>query len=69
MCNTTNRNREGEYDSLDILKVFLAYLVLLRHIGQIYFEDFSAFRMFINEHNFSGCPVPIFFTLSGFLFF
>lgn len=68
MCNTTNRNREGEYDSLDILKVFLAYLVLLRHIGQIYFEDFSAFRMFITN-TISPVAVPIFFTLSGFLFF
>lgn len=67
IMNNISRNRGG-YNSLDILKLSLAYLVLLRHIGQSYFEDFSLFRMIITN-TISPVAVPIFFTISGFLFF
>lgn len=66
--NNVNKNRGGGYDSLDILKISLAYLVMLRHIGQSYFGDFSVFRMIITN-TISPIAVPIFFTISGFLFF
>lgn len=57
----------GGYTQLDVLKFLLAILILLRHCGQGLFEPSSMFMRIMNVV--SPLGVPIFFTISGFLFF
>lgn len=57
-----------EYANLDYLKLVLAYLVVLRHCGQAFFPDFSAYRVVVTN-SISPIAVPCFFVISGFLFF
>lgn len=56
------RNKESTrrgYDTLDILKLILAFIVLLRHVGQIFFDDHSAFRA-VMTNTISPIAVPVF---------
>ena len=60
--------RENEQCSIDMLKLFLAILVVLRHCGQIFFESNSRFY-YIVTNTISPIAVPTFFIISGFLFY
>ena len=55
------------YFQLDVLKFILAILILLRHCGQSLFESGSLFMRIMNIV--SPLGVPLFFAISGFLFF
>ena len=69
-CNT----HINDYDSiktfynLDILKIILAYLIVLRHAGQSFFEPDSLFY-YVITNTISTIGVPLYFIISGFLYF
>ena len=60
--------RQNYYYALDILKVMLAIVIILRHCGQSFFDVGSAFNIILTN-TLSPLGVPSFFALSGFLFF
>lgn len=60
--------RGGERNSLDLLKFVLAIIVVLRHCGQIYYSTDDIFVKIITN-TISPIAVPIFFVISGYLFF
>lgn len=60
--------RQNYYYALDILKVMLAIVIILRHCGQSFFDVGSAFNIVLTN-TLSPLGVPTFFALSGFLFF
>lgn len=63
-----NQLIRGGYTGLDFLKICMAYLVVLRHCGQSYFEMDSLYFLAITNC-LSTIAVPMFFVISGFLFF
>lgn len=61
------KNRGG-YGNLDILKLALAILVMIRHIGQNFFRDNIFWRVYI-INTISTIGVTSFFIISGFLLY
>lgn len=62
------KTRQNYYYVLDILKVMLAIVIILRHCGQSFFDVGSAFNIILTN-TLSPLGVLTFFVLSGFLFF
>ena len=60
--------RNDGYASLDALKLLLAVIVVLRHAGQVWFDKGSVFYSIFTNF-LSPVAVPVFFSISGFLFF
>lgn len=56
------------YGNLDILKLSLALLILLRHIGQGFYANNEFWRIYV-INTISTVGVTTFFIISGFLFF
>lgn len=56
------------YNGLDLLKIILAIIVVMRHACQSFLEPNSLFYILI-VNIISPCAVPCFFIISGFLFF
>ena len=61
-------NLLGGYGNLDILKLSLALLILLRHIGQVFYANNEFWRIYV-INTISTVGVTTFFIISGFLFF
>lgn len=68
--NNTHRSDtlRTNYQSIDYLKVVLAYLVIFRHCGQ-WFIPSSGLSYKIGVNTLSPIAVPTFFIISGFFFF
>lgn len=62
------RKIRQNYNSLDVLKVALAIIIILRHCSQSFFDVGSAFNIIVTN-TLSPLGVPTFFVISGFLFF
>lgn len=65
---TSKRVCVGGYGNLDILKLALAILVMIRHIGQNFFRDNIFWRVYI-INTISTIGVTSFFIISGFLLY
>lgn len=58
----------GQYPAIDILKVMLAYMVVLRHCAQTYLAPESIlYKVIVN--GLSALAVPTFFAISAFLLY
>lgn len=58
----------GGYGNLDLLKISLALLIVLRHIGQKFFYANTFWHVYI-INTISTIGVTSFFIMSGFLLF
>ena len=65
---TSKRVCVGGYGNLDILKLALSILVMIRHIGQNFFRDNIFWRVYI-INTISTIGVTCFFIISGFLLY
>ena len=61
-------SKSGGYGNLDILKLALAILVMIRHIGQNFFRDNIFWRVYI-INTISTIGVTSLFIISGFLLY
>lgn len=64
-----NEKRFGSYPGLDVLKMLLALLVIIRHCGQIYYGENRDLYYTCIVSGLSTAAVPTFFCISGFLFY
>ena len=65
--NISIENKQVNYVFLDLLKLILAILVVIRHCGQSFFG--ADFIMRIINSTITPLAVPTYFAISGFLFF
>ena len=63
--NKLVKTNRGGYGHLDVLKIVLAYLVVIRHFAQGLPSDSLGFILIVNV--ISPVAVPMFFMISGFL--
>lgn len=61
-------SKQYYYPGLDVLKILLATIVVLRHCGQSFFAHGSIFKIVVTN-TISPVAVPTFFLISSFLFF
>lgn len=64
----TSEKMGGIHGNFDLLKVLLAYIIIVRHIAQAFLPSDSIFTALICG-GISTAGVPIYFILSGYLFF
>lgn len=63
-----DRVRAGGYGGLDLLKLVLSYLIVMRHFMQLFLPNDSMLRIAITN-GLSTVATPVFFMISGFLLF
>ena len=68
MQNKKDISAVGGYGNLDILKILLALLIVLRHIGQWFLSNNVFWHVYI-INTISTIGVTSFFIMSGFLLF